>query len=50
MDVVPFLEYLHERIATSELAESLAQVLVLRNRSNLVPTELAPCVIRQVAS
>lgn len=50
MDVIQFLEYLHERSASSELAESLCEILVLRNRSALVPVEIAPRASRRVAS
>lgn len=49
MDVVQFLEYLHDRVATTDLADGLAQVFLLRRRNDLVPLELMHCATRRVA-
>lgn len=37
MTTSEFLEYLHRHPATAELAEALAEVVVLRGRPDLVP-------------
>jgi hypothetical protein len=50
MGVIQFLEYLHERAATSELAESVAQIFAMRNRMDLVPAEISRTAPRRVAS
>ena len=50
MEVIPFLEYLHEHRASRELAEGLAQVFALKSHGELVPAELAVCAPRRVAS
>lgn len=50
MGVVQFLEYLHERSATSGLSEALAEILMLRGHAELVPAELVVDARRRVAS
>jgi hypothetical protein len=50
MEVVPFLEYLHEYPASRELAESLVQVFELRRRRELIPGGMEQYTSRRVAS
>jgi hypothetical protein len=41
MTTSEFLEYLHRHPATTDLAEALAEIAVLRGRRDLVPAGLA---------
>ena len=50
MEVIPFLEYLHEHHASRELAENLVQVFQLRSRAELIPTGMERDMRRRVAS
>jgi hypothetical protein len=50
MEVIPFLEYLHERPTSRELAESLVQVFQLRRRAELIPAGMDQHTPRRVAS
>jgi hypothetical protein len=49
MNLNEFLEYLRSRSATSDLAESLAQVLVRRGRLDLVPIPVRESARRRIA-
>jgi len=50
MEVIPFLEYLQEHIASRELAENLVQVFQLRGHHEVVPAGMAQSGLRQIAS
>jgi hypothetical protein len=50
MNTQQFLDYLHDNVATRNLAEEIAYALALRGRANLVPSSIDVSEPRRIAS
>jgi hypothetical protein len=50
MKTLPFLDYLHEHLATRALAEDLVAVLARRGRRDLTPPTVTYLDSRRIAS
>jgi len=50
MEVIPFLQYIHEHPASRDLAERLVQVFQLRRRAELIPAGMEQYLTNRVAS